>query len=85
MSPSIPLRMEGFLSKSHQFPDDPVGHFDGADEYQHIEYQPANIVPDDRCRGKAVSFAPALSMADSSVSSDTYCQGGFKKFSRNRS
>ena len=51
MSPSIPLRMEGFLSKSHQFPDDTVGHFNGADEHQHIEYQLANVVPDDRCRG----------------------------------
>ena len=26
------------LTKPHQFPDDPVGHFNGADEYQHIEY-----------------------------------------------
>ena len=56
MSPSIPLRMEGFLSKSHQFPDDTVGHFNGADEHQHIEYQLANVVPDDRCRGKVFRY-----------------------------
>ena len=30
MSPSIPLRMEGFLSKTHQFPDDPIRHFSRA-------------------------------------------------------
>ena len=35
--------MEGFLSKSHQFSNNSVRHFDGADEYQHIEYQLANI------------------------------------------
>ena len=56
MSPSIPLRMEGFLSNTHPFPDDPVGHFDGADEHQHIEHQFANVVPDDRCRGKAFRY-----------------------------
>ena len=56
MSPSIPLRMEGFLSKPHQFPDDTVGHFNGADEYQHIEHQLANIVPDDRCRGESFRY-----------------------------
>ena len=48
--------MEGFLSKTHQFPDDPVGHFNGADEHQHIEHQFANIVPDDRCRGKSFRY-----------------------------
>ena len=30
MSPSIPLRMEGFSSKTHQFPDDPIRHFSRA-------------------------------------------------------
>ena len=30
MSPSIQLRMEGFLSKSHQLPDDPIRHFSRA-------------------------------------------------------
>ena len=48
--------MEGFLSKSHQFPDDAVGHFDGANEHQHIEHQFANVVPDDRCRGKSFRY-----------------------------
>jgi hypothetical protein len=32
-----------------------------------------------------MSAAPAVSIACSSVPSDTFCQGGFKKFSRNRS
>ena len=31
------------------------------------------------------SSASVCSMAERSVSSDTFCQGGFKKFSRNRS
>ena len=48
--------MEGFLSKSHQFPDDTVGHFNGANEHQHIEHQFANVVPDDRCRGKSFRY-----------------------------
>ena len=48
--------MEAFLSKSHQLSDDTVGHFDGADEHQHIEYQLANVVPDDRCRGKSFRY-----------------------------
>ena len=56
MSPSIPLRMEGFLSKSHQFSNNSVRHFDGADEHQHIEHQFANVVPDDRCRGESFRY-----------------------------
>ena len=48
--------MEVFLSKSHQFPDDAVGHFNGADEYQHVEYQLANVVPDDRCWSESFRY-----------------------------
>ena len=50
------LRMEVFSSKPHQFPDDAVGHFDGANEHQHIEHQFANVVPDDRCRGESFRY-----------------------------
>ena len=44
------------LTKSHQFSNNSVGHFNGADEYQHIKHQLANVVPDDRCRGKAFRY-----------------------------
>ena len=39
-----------------EFPNDPVGHFNGANEHQHIEHQFANVVPDDRCRGKSFRY-----------------------------
>ena len=41
------------LAETQQFPDDPVTHFDGSNQNQHIEDQFTNLIPHDRssCHG----------------------------------
>ena len=34
------------VSQAHEFADHAVRHFDGADQYEHVEYKPAYIAPD---------------------------------------
>ena len=47
------FRLLGCLSQPHQFPDQPVAHFDAAYQHQQIENQLTDVVPHDggRCKG----------------------------------
>ena len=42
------------LSQPHQFPNQPVAHFDAAHQYQQIENQLADVVPHDGGRRQGV-------------------------------
>ena len=44
----------GCLSQPHQFPDQPVAHFDAAHQHQQIEDQLTDIVPHDGGRRQGV-------------------------------